>query len=84
MAQAIGRMPQQDARGVAQCDLLGHSMGGHNAMGFSAYWSSQALALTQAGAMIGRVGWGVVSDRLFGGRRKVERGVGGKDRNHAG
>ncbi|MDP2606834.1 MAG: MFS transporter [Deltaproteobacteria bacterium] len=42
-----------------------------DAMGFSAYWSSQALALTQGGAMIGRVGWGVVSDRLFGGRRKV-------------
>ena len=42
-----------------------------DAMGFSAYWSSQALALTQGGALIGRVGWGVVSDRLFGGRRKV-------------
>lgn len=42
-----------------------------DAMGFSAYWSSLALALTQGGAMIGRVGWGVVSDRLFGGRRKV-------------
>ena len=42
-----------------------------DAMGFSAYWSGQALALTQGGAMIGRVGWGVVSDRLFGGRRKV-------------
>jgi sugar phosphate permease len=42
-----------------------------DAMGFSAYWSSQALALTQGGAMIGRVGWGVVSDRLFGGQRKV-------------
>lgn len=40
------------------------------AMGLSAYWASQALALTQAGAMIGRVGWGVVSDRLFRGRRK--------------
>jgi len=40
-------------------------------MGFSAYWASQALALTQAGAMFGRVGWGVVSDRLFGGRRKI-------------
>jgi len=40
-------------------------------MGFSPYWSSQALALTQGGAMIGRVGWGVVSDRLFGGRRKI-------------
>jgi len=42
-----------------------------DAMGFSAYGSGQALALTQGGAMIGRVGWGVVSDRLFNGRRKV-------------
>ena len=40
-------------------------------MGFSAYWSSQALALTQAGAMIGRVGWGAASDKVFGGRRKI-------------
>jgi MFS transporter, ACS family, hexuronate transporter len=40
-------------------------------MGYSPYWASQALALTQAGAMVGRVGWGVVSDRLFGGRRKA-------------
>ena len=40
-------------------------------MGFSAYWASQALAITQAGAMFGRVGWGVASDRLFGGRRKI-------------
>jgi sugar phosphate permease len=40
-------------------------------MGFSPYWASQALALTQGGAMIGRVGWGVASDRLFGGRRKI-------------
>jgi MFS family permease len=42
-----------------------------DAMGYSAFWASQALALTQAGAMIGRVGWGVASDRLFGGRRKI-------------
>jgi sugar phosphate permease len=42
-----------------------------DAMGFSGYWASQALALTQAGAMIGRIGWGIASDRLFGGRRKV-------------
>lgn len=39
--------------------------------GFSSYWASQALALTQAGAMVGRIGWGVASDRLFGGRRKI-------------
>lgn len=42
-----------------------------DAMGFSPYWASQALALTQGGAMIGRIGWGVASDRLFGGRRKI-------------
>ncbi len=40
-------------------------------MGFSAYWASQALAVTQAGAMVGRVGWGVASDKIFGGRRKI-------------
>jgi MFS family permease len=40
-------------------------------MGYSSYGASQALALTQAGAMIGRVGWGVASDRIFGGRRKI-------------
>ena len=40
-------------------------------MGYSPYWASQALALTQLGGMIGRIGWGVVSDRLFGGRRKI-------------
>jgi MFS family permease len=40
-------------------------------MGFSAYWASQALAVTQAGAMCGRVGWGAASDRLFAGRRKI-------------
>ncbi len=40
-------------------------------MQFSPYWASQALALTQGGAMAGRVGWGVASDRFFGGRRKV-------------
>ena len=40
-------------------------------MGYSAYWASQALALTQSGAMIGRVGWGIASDRIFGGRRKI-------------
>src|SRR2546422_1171884 len=40
-------------------------------MGFSAYWASQALSIVQLGGMIGRVGWGMVSDRLFRGRRKI-------------
>ena len=40
-------------------------------MDYSPYRASQALALTQAGAVVGRVGWGVASDRLFGGRRKI-------------
>ena len=40
-------------------------------MGFTSYWASQALAIAQGGAMVGRIGWGVASDRLFGGRRKI-------------
>ncbi len=36
----------------------------------SAYRSSQALAITQIGAMLGRPGWGAISDRLFQGQRK--------------
>ena len=40
-------------------------------MSFTPYWASQALAIAQGGAMVGRIGWGVASDRLFGGRRKI-------------
>jgi len=40
-------------------------------MGFTPYWASQSLAIAQGGAMLGRIGWGVASDRLFGGRRKI-------------
>lgn len=40
-------------------------------LGFSALAASQWLAVTQAGAMLGRVGWGAISDRLFRGRRKI-------------
>jgi ACS family hexuronate transporter-like MFS transporter len=42
-----------------------------DSMGFAPYWASQALAVAQGGAIIGRVGWGVASDRIFGGRRKI-------------
>lgn len=37
----------------------------------SAFWASQALAVLQAGAIFGRIGWGIASDRLFRGRRKA-------------
>ena len=40
-------------------------------MGFSPHWASRALAVIQVGAMVGRIGWGMVSDRLFDGRRKI-------------
>jgi len=42
-----------------------------DSMGYTPYWASQALAVAQGGAMIGRVGWGLASDRIFGGRRKI-------------
>jgi ACS family hexuronate transporter-like MFS transporter len=33
------------------------------------------LAVAQAGGVVGRVGWGLASDTLFGGRRKVVMGL---------
>ena len=33
------------------------------------------LALAQGGGVVGRIGWGLVSDTLFGGRRKVVMGI---------
>ena len=40
-------------------------------LGAAAFWASQALAVLQAGAIFGRIGWGIASDRLFRGRRKT-------------
>ena len=40
-------------------------------LAFSTVHASQWLSITQGGAVLGRVGWGTVSDRLYGGRRKV-------------
>jgi len=42
-----------------------------DSLGVTAFWASQALAVLQAGAVFGRIGWGFASDRLFGGRRKA-------------
>lgn len=57
---------------VAQMSLLTYiPLYLRDVMGFSPYWASQALALAQVGAMIGRIGWGVVSDRIFRGKRKA-------------
>ena len=40
-------------------------------LAFSTVHASQWLSITQSGAVVGRIGWGAVSDRLFGGRRKI-------------
>ncbi len=40
------------------------------ALGSSVVEAGRLLALAQAGGAAGRLGWGVISDRLFGGRRR--------------
>lgn len=40
-------------------------------MNFSIYMASMFLALAQLGGVIGRVVWGILSDRLFHGARKI-------------
>jgi len=40
-------------------------------LAFSTVHASQWLSITQSGAVLGRVGWGTVSDRLYRGRRKI-------------
>ncbi len=40
-------------------------------LAFSTVHASQWLSITQSGAVFGRIGWGTVSDRLCGGRRKI-------------
>lgn len=40
-------------------------------LAFSTVHASQWLSIAQSGAVLGRVGWGTVSDRLYRGRRKV-------------
>jgi sugar phosphate permease len=40
-------------------------------VGLSIAEAGAMLALAQAGGIVGRIGWGLVSDVLFGGRRKI-------------
>ncbi len=40
-------------------------------LAFSTVHASQWLSITQGGAVLGRIGWGTVSDRIYGGRRKI-------------
>lgn len=44
-------------------------------IGMSVAEAGGLLSLTQTGGVVGRVGWGLVSDTLFGGRRKVIMGL---------
>lgn len=41
------------------------------ALGYSVLLASASIAAAQIGGSVGRIGWGVVSDRLFGGRRRI-------------
>jgi sugar phosphate permease len=40
-------------------------------VGMSITEAGAMLALAQAGGIVGRIGWGIISDVLFGGRRKI-------------
>ena len=41
-------------------------------LGYDATVAGRMLAITQVGGVVGRIGWGLVSDAFFGGRRKGE------------
>ena len=44
-------------------------------LGLSVPEAGALLALAQGGGVAGRIGWGLVSDTVFGGRRKVVMGI---------
>ena len=59
------------ALGMTQAAVLAYvALFARERLGLSVVAAGGLLALVQAGGTAGRLGWGIVSDRLFGGRRR--------------
>ena len=57
--------------GIVQSSVLAYLvLHARDTYGFSTVAAARLLALAHLGGMAGRLGWGIVSDRLFGGRRR--------------
>jgi len=59
------------ALSITQSSVLAYlALFARETLGFTVIAAGGLLALVQAGGTAGRVGWGIVSDRFFGGRRR--------------
>jgi len=59
------------ALSINQSSLLAYfALFARESQGLSVVAAGGLLALAQAGGTVGRVGWGITSDRVFGGRRR--------------
>lgn len=70
------------ALSVAQSSVLAYmALYARETLGMGVVAAGGLLALAQTGGTGGRLGWGIVSDRLFGGRRRpgiiINAGIGG-------